>query len=243
MVILWTKKEDDLLQFSSSELSPQSFWLSHLQWSGMQLLFSQRNSWGPQVFSSFSSATNKHTDENDFKSAWILMHHYSTSTCNHHFLRVSQTHVWHRVQNIPKHSICHEVPDCVTTHCSPRPPHRAQYLQRAVTPSLIWAQLLPTNMEREASSVHLPMIELHILNQSQGQCLRRKKSLSAQQAEWCGCVFKSTKDASFFFLLPFSSLLNNHKCVTWWKCWLIRLQCLIQLDWKETPKKRCDSRK
>lgn len=33
-----------LRQFSSSELSPQSFWLSHLQWSGMQLLFSQRNS-------------------------------------------------------------------------------------------------------------------------------------------------------------------------------------------------------
>lgn len=32
------------LQLSSSELSPQSFWLSHLQWSGMQLLFSQRNS-------------------------------------------------------------------------------------------------------------------------------------------------------------------------------------------------------
>ncbi len=55
------------LQFSSSELSPQSFWLSHLQWSGMQLLFSQWNSWGPQVFSSFSSGANKHEDENCFK--------------------------------------------------------------------------------------------------------------------------------------------------------------------------------
>lgn len=39
-----------LLQFSSSELSPQSFWLSHLQWSGIQLLFLHWNSWGPQVF-------------------------------------------------------------------------------------------------------------------------------------------------------------------------------------------------
>lgn len=39
-----------LLQFSSSELSPQSFWLSHLQWSGIQLLFLHWYSWGPQVF-------------------------------------------------------------------------------------------------------------------------------------------------------------------------------------------------
>ena len=50
------------LQFCSSELSPQSFWLSQRQWSGMQLLFSQRNSWGPQVFSSSSGrgANNHH---------------------------------------------------------------------------------------------------------------------------------------------------------------------------------------
>lgn len=39
-----------LLQFSSSELSLQSFWLSHRQWSGIQLLFLHWNSWGPQVF-------------------------------------------------------------------------------------------------------------------------------------------------------------------------------------------------
>lgn len=144
------KKKDDSLQFSSSELSPQSFWLSHLQWSGMQLLFSQRNSWGPQVFSSFSSATNKHTDENGFKSAWILMCHNSTSTCNHHFLRVSQTHVWHRVQNIPKLRRGAQHTQWNTWVCYfsllPQTPHRAQYLQLDVIDCLIWAQLLPTNI-------------------------------------------------------------------------------------------------
>ena len=79
------------LQFCSSELSPQSFWLSHLQWSGIQLLFSQRNSWGPQVFSSFF-IRNKQTHRWKWlQRAWILMTNYHMSTCNQHFLRVSQS--------------------------------------------------------------------------------------------------------------------------------------------------------
>lgn len=79
------------LQFPSSELSPQSFWLSHLQWSGMQLLFSQRNSWGPQVFSSFSSGANKHEDEKTASKGMninsVLAITFSTCS-NHRFLRV-----------------------------------------------------------------------------------------------------------------------------------------------------------
>lgn len=52
-----------LLQFSSSELSLQSFWLSHRQWSGIQLLFLHWNSWGPQVFLSVIERTRVCTIE------------------------------------------------------------------------------------------------------------------------------------------------------------------------------------
>lgn len=82
------------LQFSSSEPSPQSFWLSHLQWSGMQLLFSQRNSWGPQVFSSFSSGARNRKKSIQRKMASKSMNINTALAiiflkCNHRFLRVS----------------------------------------------------------------------------------------------------------------------------------------------------------
>lgn len=48
------------------------------------------------IFFFYSSAINKHTNGNGFKGAWILIYQSSTSTRNHPFLRVSQTHVRHK---------------------------------------------------------------------------------------------------------------------------------------------------
>lgn len=213
MVVLWTKKEEDSLQFSSSELSPQSFWLSHLQWSGMQLLFSQRNSWGPQVFSSFSSTTNKHTEENGFKSAWILMCHYSTSTCNHHFLRVSQTHVWHRVQNIPKLRRRTRHAQWNTWMCNYSLfPQTLPQSSIPATCCYILSHLSSASsnkLNEKLLSVQLSMSGLHTMNQSQGRCLRQKKLYQHCRLSMPGYVCRSKQEPPFLFF-SFFSLLHFH---------------------------------